>query len=159
LERHALFENAAGKFCFLKFRRSQLTVETSQGVLPYPKFWASTQPFGTPLGPYLLKYVLTLLMIVAPPFGDAFDFVVDLKSYPDAVFYLFMATGLYLIRRRRKRLNAEAPEFKAWHVPVIFWIIIQLLLLAMPWVPPPGGRYGGSVSFWYATYCVVGIGM
>jgi len=45
-----------------------------QGVLPYPKFWASTQPFGTPLGPYALKYVLTILMIVAPPFGDAFDF-------------------------------------------------------------------------------------
>jgi hypothetical protein len=45
-----------------------------QGVLPWPKFWASTQPFGTPLGPYLLKYVLTILMIVAPPFGDAFNF-------------------------------------------------------------------------------------
>ncbi|KAL3427217.1 high-affinity methionine permease [Phlyctema vagabunda] len=128
-----------------------------QGVLPWPKFWASTQPFGTPLGPYLLKYVLTLLMIIAPPFGDAFNFVVDLKSYPDAVFYLFMASGVYLIRRRRKRINAEKAEFKAWHVPVIFWILVQVFLLVMPWYPPLTGRYGGNVSFWYATYCVTGI--
>lgn len=45
-----------------------------QGVLPYPRFWASTRPFGTTLGPYLVKYILTIIMIVAPPAGDAFNF-------------------------------------------------------------------------------------
>lgn len=45
-----------------------------QGVLPYPKFWASTKPFNTPLGPYLLKWILTVIVIVAPPAGDAFNF-------------------------------------------------------------------------------------
>lgn len=29
----------------------------------------------------------------------------------------------------------------------------------MPWYPPPGGRNGGDVSFWYGTYIVVGIGI
>lgn len=98
-------------------------------------------------------------MILAPPAGDAFNFAVDLRSYPDAVFMLAVGVGLYLIRWRRKRINAEPSEFKAWDVAVIFWIGIQVLLLSMPWVPPPGGRFGGSVSFWYATYCVVGIAM
>lgn len=45
-----------------------------QGVLPYPKFWVTTKPFGTPIGPYILKWAMTVLMIVAPPAGDAFDF-------------------------------------------------------------------------------------
>lgn len=45
-----------------------------QGVLPYPKFWVTTKPFGTPIGPYLLKWAMTILMIVAPPAGDAFNF-------------------------------------------------------------------------------------
>jgi hypothetical protein len=27
----------------------------------------------------------------------------------------------------------------------------------MPWYPPAGGRNGGDVSFWYATYCAVGL--
>jgi amino acid transporter len=44
-----------------------------QGVLPYPKFWVTTKPFGTPIGPYLLKWGMTVLMIVAPPAGDAFN--------------------------------------------------------------------------------------
>lgn len=45
-----------------------------QGVLPFTKFWVSTYPFGTALGPYLFKYVITLVMILAPPAGDAFNF-------------------------------------------------------------------------------------
>jgi amino acid transporter len=45
-----------------------------QGVLPFPRFWASTRPFGTPLGPYAVKWFLTTIMIIAPPAGDAFNF-------------------------------------------------------------------------------------
>lgn len=45
-----------------------------QGVLPFPRFWASTKPFGTPLGPYFVKWALTIIMVLAPPAGDAFAF-------------------------------------------------------------------------------------
>jgi hypothetical protein len=45
-----------------------------QGVLPWPAFWASTKPFGTPLGPYFIKWAVTIIMILAPPAGDAFNF-------------------------------------------------------------------------------------
>lgn len=50
------------------------TFVNSQGVLPWPRFWASTKPFGTPLGPYFVKWLLTIIMILAPPAGDAFAF-------------------------------------------------------------------------------------
>lgn len=45
-----------------------------QGVLPFPKFWASTEPFGTPAVPYLLKLSTTVIVILAVPAGDAFSF-------------------------------------------------------------------------------------
>jgi hypothetical protein len=45
-----------------------------QGVLPWPKFWTSVKPFGTPLGPYTVQWALTVLMIICPPAGDAFNF-------------------------------------------------------------------------------------
>ncbi|KAF5636134.1 high affinity methionine permease [Fusarium sp. NRRL 52700] len=51
-----------------------------QGVLPCTEFWVSTKPFGTPIGPYLLKWEFTFLMIVAPPAVHAFQFVVSLKT-------------------------------------------------------------------------------
>ncbi|KAF6818421.1 high affinity methionine permease [Colletotrichum musicola] len=128
-----------------------------QGVLPWTEFWVNTKPFGTPIGPYFLKWIMTFIMIVAPPAGDAFQFVISLKTYPDGMFHFAMAVGVYLIRVRRKRAGLGRTEFKSWHVTVIFFILLQVYILVMPWWPPKGGPYSGSVSFWYATYCVVGI--
>ncbi|TQN64135.1 High-affinity methionine permease [Colletotrichum shisoi] len=130
-----------------------------QGVLPFTNFWVSTKPFGTPLGPYLLKWTMTFIMIIAPPAGDAFSFVVDLASYPSAIFNFAMTFGVFIIRRRRQRSGIGRSEFRAWDIVVAFFLAIQVFILAMPWWPPKGGPYAGSVSFWYATYCVVGIGI
>ncbi|KAI8300586.1 Taurine hydroxylase-like protein SAT17 [Colletotrichum sp. SAR11_240] len=85
--------------------------------------------------------------------------VISLKTYPDGLFHFAMAVGVYLIRLRRKRAGLGRTEFKSWHVTVIFFILLQVYILVMPWWPPKGGPYAGSVSFWYATYCVVGIAM
>ncbi|RDW73477.1 hypothetical protein BP6252_07384 [Coleophoma cylindrospora] len=128
-----------------------------QGVLPWTNFWASTKPFGTPLGPYTFKWAITALMILAIPTGDAFNFVADLGVLPSAAFNLAMAVGLYVVRWRRKRAHLPEPEFKAWDVFVIFNIFIQLYLVVMPWYPPNAG--GADVSFWYGTYCITGIGI
>ncbi|KAJ4299632.1 hypothetical protein N0V90_004878 [Kalmusia sp. IMI 367209] len=128
-----------------------------QGVLPFPRFWASTRPFGTPLGPYFIKWILTVIMIVGPPAGDAFNFIVDLQVYPDSIFKLAMVIGLLLVRRSRRRLNLPASEFRAWNVVVYFNILVTLYLVVMPWYPPAKGRNGGDVTFWYGTYIVTGI--
>jgi amino acid transporter len=128
-----------------------------QGVLPWTEFWVSTKPFGTPLGPYLLKWVFTIIMIVAPPAGDAFQFVVSLKSYPEAMFHVAMGAGLIFLRRRRDRSGTPQSDFRAWWAVIILYLLSQLYLLVMPWIPPVGGIYAGTVSFFYATYMIVGI--
>lgn len=130
-----------------------------QGVLPWTPFWVSTKPFGTPFGPYVLKWVVTLIMIVGPPAGDAFQFVVNLRSYPEAIFQTAMALGVFLLRRRRKRNSIPRSAFQVWDVLLVFYVLIQIFILVMPWWPPAGGQYAGDVSFWYATHCVVGIGV
>ncbi|VUC30570.1 unnamed protein product [Clonostachys rosea] len=130
-----------------------------QGVLPWTEFWVSTRPFGTPIGPYLLKWAFTFLMIVAPPAGDAFQFVVSLKTYPDAIFHVAMGVGLLILRRRRDPSGTPRSDFRAWWAVVILYLLAQVYLLIMPWIPPTGGIYAGTVSFFYATYMIVGIGI
>ncbi|KAJ6787466.1 hypothetical protein PWT90_10708 [Aphanocladium album] len=130
-----------------------------QGVLPGTSFWVSTKPFGTPVGPYVLKWAMTFLMIVAPPAGDAFQFVVSLQTYPSSMFVFAMAIGVYILRYRRKKSNIPKSQFKVWDILLVFFTLIQVFILVMPWWPPKGGPYAGDVSFWYATYCVVGIGI
>ncbi|KAJ5125023.1 uncharacterized protein N7515_008848 [Penicillium bovifimosum] len=130
-----------------------------QGVLPFTSFWTSTRPFGTPLGPYLVKWGLTVLMIIAPPAGDAFNFVVDLAVYAMSFFGSLLTIGLVITRIRRARLNIPAPEYQAWHITVAFAILSNLYMVVMPWYPPTEGAHGGDVSFWYATYCAVALGI
>ncbi|KAK6073916.1 high-affinity methionine permease [Seiridium cupressi] len=127
------------------------------GVLPATRFWVSTWPFGTPAGPYVLDWALTVVIILAIPTGDAFNFVNDLAVLPNSVFNLAMAVGLYIARWRRKEANLPRPSLKAWHPVVIFNILVQLYLVVMPWYPPAGGK--GDVSFWYGTYVVTGLGI
>lgn len=130
-----------------------------QGVLPFPRFWATTRPFGTPIGPYFVKWFMTVIMILAPPAGDAFNFVVDLQVYPSSLFHILVGIGLFIVRYRRKKLGLGRGEFKAWTVVVVFNILVYAYLLVMPWYPPEGGPYAGNVSFWYATYVVTGTGI
>jgi L-asparagine transporter-like permease len=56
-----------------------------QGLLPYPSFFSSIKPFGTPLGPVTLRTFFTFVVILAIPAKDAFNFIIDLTSYPHLV--------------------------------------------------------------------------
>ncbi|EXJ92072.1 hypothetical protein A1O3_00622 [Capronia epimyces CBS 606.96] len=157
--------SAFGNLIAVLLGQSRLIRECGrQGTLPFASFWVSTRPFGTPLGPYTLKWALTLVMILAPPAGDAFNFVVDLGNYPSSFFIFLMALGIYFVRYRRRKLgvpdlSSKEGGFKAWHIAVLFTIAVNLFTLIMPWYPPASGATGGDVSFWYATYVVTGIGI
>ncbi|KAH9432334.1 hypothetical protein MCOR27_000701 [Pyricularia oryzae] len=139
---------------------SRMTRESGrQGVIPWTRFWASTRPFGTPLGPYAWRWALTTIMILAVPSGDAFNFMVDLQMYPGVFFELALNVGLVVVRARRSRQHAPRPEFRAWNVALMVNTLASLAVIVMPWYPPDGGPYAGDVSFWYATYAAAGVGV
>ncbi|OJA19107.1 hypothetical protein AZE42_10367 [Rhizopogon vesiculosus] len=126
-----------------------------QGLLPYANFFVSTKPFGTPLAPVGLKYLLTVFAIVSIPAQDAFNFLVDLASYPTLVFHGATAIGLWLLRRRRNLASLAPSKYRARNLFISSYFLSTLFLLVMPWVPPEPGH--SDVSFWYATYCVAGL--
>ncbi|KAJ5274111.1 high affinity methionine permease [Penicillium angulare] len=152
--------SAFGNLIAVLVNTSRLLRETGrQGVLPWPKFWTSVRPFGTPIGPYTVIWALTILMILAPPAGDAFNFVVDLSVYPTNIFNFLLVIGILIIRRRRRALGLPAPQYSAWWIAIGFAMLATLYMLVAPWYPPNTGANGGDVSFWYGTYLVVGVGL
>ncbi|KAI9038215.1 amino acid transporter [Aspergillus affinis] len=152
--------SAFGNLMAVMVNYSRMLRETGrQGVLPFGKFWTSTRPFGTPIGPYFVQWGMTVIMILGPPAGDAFNFVVDLSVYPGNIFNFLLVLGLLIIRRRRAKLNFPRPEYRAWNIAVAFALLTNIYMLVAPWYPPTGGANGGDVSFWYGTYLVVGIGL
>jgi amino acid transporter len=130
-----------------------------QGVLPYPKFWVTTKPFGSPVGSVLVIWALTIIMIVAPPAGSAFNFIVSLKNWPDSVFLGLMAIGLLRLRRQRTRLGIPLTEYRSWTWVVLLFILSKVYLIIMPWVPPKGTTVSPSFGFFYATSPLVAVGV
>ncbi|TFK40387.1 amino acid transporter [Crucibulum laeve] len=123
-----------------------------QGLLPYPSFFSSTKPFGTPLGPVILKGALTYLVILATPAKDAFNFVLDLASYPHLVFQCGIAVGVWVLRKRRALMGLAPSGLQARNSLIVLYLISCIALLVLPWIPPEPGH--ADVSFWY---CVAGL--
>lgn len=130
-----------------------------QGVLPFQKFWVSTKPFGTPLGPFAVIWTMTTIMILAPPAGDAFNFIVALQNYPSSFFLSLMTAGLFFIRRQRKHLNLPPSQYRSWSWVVVFYLLSKIYLLVMPWVPPAGGINASSFHFFYGASSLTGLGI
>jgi len=96
---------------------------------------------------------------VAIHYLKGLEIVVDLQSYPANVFSFLLTLGLFFVRKRRKAIGAPQSEFRAWNWVLFFALAVNVYLLVLPWLPPQGGIYAGDVSFFYATYCIVGLAM
>ncbi|KAG6860044.1 hypothetical protein C0995_016525 [Termitomyces sp. Mi166 len=102
-----------------------------QGFLPFPSFFSSTQPFGTPLGAVLLMIGMTSLVVLAVPAKDAFNFILDLVSYPRLIFQSALCVGVWLLRKRR---SGEPPSmFQARNSTIVVYLLSCIFLLVLPW--------------------------
>ncbi|KAG8979679.1 hypothetical protein FRB94_011590 [Tulasnella sp. JGI-2019a] len=138
--------------------QARIVRETArQGVLPYSEFLSSTWPFGTPAGPIMIQWTLSVLVIVVPPAGDAFNFLINLHTYPFFVFAVLSALAVWVLRARSPLLPSQT--FRAWNGFVFIYLAKCILTLIMPWVPPKATSYPGGSKLWYATYCAVGLGI
>ncbi|KAK9350632.1 Y+L amino acid transporter [Lipomyces doorenjongii] len=131
-----------------------------QGVLPFPKFWVQSKPFGTPIGPLFIVWLVNTIVMIAPPAGDAYNFIVDLGGFSTYIFNLILVIGLLLVRRQRR---ARGLGYVGWKTPlpiIIITILFDAFVIAIAFVPPKNGTLIGSdVSFFYATYAIVSVGV
>ncbi|GEQ71149.1 hypothetical protein JCM33374_g4830 [Metschnikowia sp. JCM 33374] len=130
-----------------------------QGVLPFPRLWTSVKPWGTPIFPAFITLLINIIVLLAPPPGDAYNFVVDLGSYSSYIFNMLLFVGLFKLRRHRKKLGLGYKEFHIWTPVLIVAILWTWFVLAMAFVPPKGTLKGSDVTFFYATYPLTTIGL
>ncbi|KAF2462096.1 amino acid/polyamine transporter I [Lineolata rhizophorae] len=146
---------AAGNVLVVTFSKSRANQEIArQGFLPFASLLASSRPFGAPLGGMIVHFIPSSLVILVPPSSDVFDFILDVDGYPIQYFALAVCIGLLLLRSRRPDIKRP---FKAWLPAVWIRMAICVALIVAPFFPPRDGA--GDVSFFYATYALVGIGV
>ena len=68
--------SAFGNVLSVIFSQGRLVQELGrEGVLPFSRFWASSKPFNAPLAGLFEHWLVTVITILAPPPGDAYNFV------------------------------------------------------------------------------------
>lgn len=137
----------------LKDYQARLNQEVArQGFLPFQRLLASNEPFGSPLGGLIVHFVPSFLVIVLPPSGSVYSFIVDVEGYAGQWFGLVVAVGLIRLRYQKPQLHRP---FKAWLPAVWFRVLLGLTLIVVPLFPPKDGV--SDVGFFYAAYALVGL--
>jgi hypothetical protein len=47
-----------------------------EGILPFSRLWASNKPFNTPFMGLFEHWLVSVVIMLAPPPGDAYNFIV-----------------------------------------------------------------------------------
>lgn len=100
-----------------------------EGYLPFSLLMASNWPLDAPLPALLLSCSLSTLVIVASPGGDVYNYVISLESYPQQIFVLLCAFGVFILRWRYPQVVAP---IRSTIIGTTLLILISLYLILVP---------------------------
>lgn len=69
------FSYGVGGFSFTNQKILVIQALGREGVLPFSRFWASNRPFKSPAAGLFEHYVVAVVIMLAPPPGDAHNFL------------------------------------------------------------------------------------
>ena len=157
---------AAGNIAATSFAQARVNEELARdGLLPGGRFWTSSSKQGrssaaksharqepaasrSPKRGLLLNWLVSVAVIVLPPPGRIYNFLVDIGGYPVSVISVAVSAGLlYLQRTPSERWSSpcRAPTFA-----VAIFAAANCLLVVLPWIPPSSGRGEDGKFSWYA---------
>ncbi|KAL4744058.1 amino acid/polyamine transporter I [Aspergillus similis] len=152
--------SAFGNVLSVIFSQGRIVQELGrEGVLPFSRFWASNKPFKSPAAGLFEHWVVSVIIMLAPPPGDAYNFLVNLISYPLAIVNVFVSAGLvYIYLTKEKNFPNWAPGIRATLPVTIFFCLSNIYLVVAPYIPPSAGQ---SVyeELPYYLHCVVALGI
>ncbi|EON97722.1 putative high affinity methionine permease protein [Phaeoacremonium minimum UCRPA7] len=150
--------SAFGNVLSVIFSQGRLVQELGrEGILPFSRFWASNRPFNAPLAGLFEHWLVSVIIMLAPPPGDAYNLILNVISYPLAIVNTFVAGGLLHLYLNRKSWNWN-PPISATLPVVVFFLLSNIYLVIAPFVPPEDGQnVYESLPYW--IHCVIGFGI
>ncbi|PPQ71257.1 hypothetical protein CVT24_009511 [Panaeolus cyanescens] len=153
--------SALGNVLSVIFSQGRVNQELGrEGVLPFSKIWGSNRPFNAPLAGLGLHWVICLIVIFALPPGDAYDFVLNVISYPLSVINALISFGVVYLAFRPYPDWPRVPLFGL--IAAGFFGAVNVFLFIVPLTPPPAGAEPyKSLPYWthaVAGWAVFGIG-
>ncbi|KAK2773072.1 hypothetical protein FQN52_004720 [Onygenales sp. PD_12] len=148
--------SAFGNVLSVIFSQGRLVQELGrEGILPFSRFWASNKPFNAPFVGLFEHWLVSVVIMLAPPPGDAYNFILNVISYPLSIINTFVAGALIHLYIHREKYNWRPPVSATLPV-IIFFLLSNMYLVIAPFVPPEEGQ-NVYEQLPYYLHCVVGI--
>ena len=142
-----------------------------EGILPYSWFFASSKPFNAPLAGLFAQYTISMALVIAPPPGDAYHFLINgeeavvrpvglrsflisctAASYSLTIVNMLVSVGLLLLHTQSYRGWGWNPPFQAPRLVILLYVLSNIFLVVVPFVPPvPGSRIYDHLPYWVGT--------
>ncbi|KAI9901019.1 hypothetical protein N3K66_002836 [Trichothecium roseum] len=149
--------SAFGNVLSVIFSQGRIVQELGrEGILPFSKLWASNRPFNAPFAGLFEHWFICIIVILAPPPGDAYNFIQNIITYPLSIINVFVSGGLVHLYLHRQAWNWN-PPFTATLPVVVFFLLSNIYLVIAPWIPPTDGSVYESLPYW--IHVVVGFGI
>lgn len=101
-----------------------------------------------------LHWLITIIILLAPPAGPAYNFITDLYTYPGAWINGFVAAGLiYLHYAPSEKWSSP---FHTYLPVLVIYLLANIFLAIVPFIPPSGGGIDPD-GYPYYVFPVVGI--
>ncbi|RDA92293.1 hypothetical protein CP533_3279 [Ophiocordyceps camponoti-saundersi (nom. inval.)] len=161
-----------GNILAASFAYSRMTQEMAkEGLLPFSRILASNKPFNAPTASnktwlglqhrreadgrqFFLHWILTVIVLVAPPAGPAYTLIINISSYANAWINTMVVVGLLWLQLRKSE-KWTSP----WHTHLLvsgIFLTANLFLVGVPFMPPQDRPKEGEYP--YYIYPVVGLG-
>ncbi|TFK34251.1 high affinity methionine permease [Crucibulum laeve] len=157
--------SALGNVLSVSFSQGRVNQELGkEGILPFSKFWASSWPRNAPLTGLGLHWAVCLIVILCLPAGDAYNFVINVVSYPLAIINAAISFGLiYLTFRPSATTSHMFKRTLSLVLPSLFFGSANVFLFLAPLAkPPPGAEPYEHLPYWthaLAGWAVFGLGV
>ncbi|OAX41008.1 amino acid transporter [Rhizopogon vinicolor AM-OR11-026] len=150
-----------GNLLSILFAQGRVVQELGRdGVLPFSSFFASSKPFDAPLAGLFTQWLVSAIIMVAAPPGDAYLFMINLTSYPLAIFNLLISGGLLLLYTPAFKAYDWRPPFQAWKSVIVFFFLSNVFLAIVPMIPPsPGFDVYEHLPYWSHVVIALSIGL
>ncbi|ERF68600.1 hypothetical protein EPUS_07161 [Endocarpon pusillum Z07020] len=100
-----------------------------------------------------LHWLVTVIILLAPPAGPAYNFIVDLYTYPGAWINGAVCAGLLYLHFRKSE-NWSSP-FHTYFPVIVLYLLANIFLAIVPFIPPEAGN--NAEGYPYYVFPVVGV--
>ncbi|CAG8741676.1 2701_t:CDS:1, partial [Acaulospora colombiana] len=143
-----------GNVLAVSFAHSRVNQELAkEGILPFSKFFASNKPFNAPAAALFLHWIVTVIVLLAPPPGEVYEFIVDLYTYPGTWINSFVAGGLIYLHWNKSE-NWSSPWYSFDGINLLY-LLSNVFLAIVPFIPPKVN----TRSYPHYVFPLVGVGV